>query len=313
MILGRYTRRLESFLRENGTLRSVGYVFHPSFWEYAEHLSPNVLVYHAYDLFKLTPGWDASLCESERRLVNRADLLIASSPAIAASLEEDYGRRPIVLPNGADANLFAKVADLENQEPADIATVPRPRIGYTGNLNRKVDFPLIQSLASAHPDWQFVFVGALGNLDDVTTTAVQQCQELSNVHFLGNKRPGDLPHYVGAMDVNIMCYRTGAGLWSDAVYPLKMHEYFATGLPVVTSDIASAREFSHVLACARNQDEWETFLADALNGREVGTKLTRRAVAFENDWNARAEVLKHLLKKALDGATYQQSPFSKEG
>lgn len=299
LVLKSYVRRLKTFLHEQGAKRFIGYVFHPIFAEYVPHLRPDVLVYHAYDLFKLTPGWNRCSHQLERRLVNQADLVIASSAAIAESLEADYGCRPVVLPNGADSRLFASVADALDPEPDDIAAIPRPRIGYTGNLNRKVDFALIESLAIKHSDWQFVFVGALANLDDVTTGAVERCKRLPNIHFLGGKPPKDLAHYVGAMDVNIMCYRIGVGLWTEGVYPLKMHEYLATGIPVVSADIASAREFKHVLACARDREEWDAYLSDALDGHGVGTKESRRAVAIENDWSARARVLKQLLGQSI--------------
>ena len=137
----------------------IAYVFHPKFWPYIEYLDADYVVYHAYDLFERYRGWSKKLDGFQRLLIQRADLAVSSSEAIAEALESKYGRAPTVIANGADYEAFAGAADTGGPEPTDLSAIPRPRIGYTGALSRKVDFELIAKLARRRRQWHFVLIG----------------------------------------------------------------------------------------------------------------------------------------------------------
>ena len=118
----------------------IAYVFHPRFWPYIEHLNADYLVYHAYDLLERNRGWSPKLDSFQRLLIQRADVAVSSSETIAKALAIKYGRASTVVANGADYDAFAGAADAQTAEPTDLSAIPRPRIGYTGALSRKVDF-----------------------------------------------------------------------------------------------------------------------------------------------------------------------------
>jgi glycosyltransferase involved in cell wall biosynthesis len=281
-------------LRGQRQRQIVVWCFHPKFWHYIPHLRPDRLVYHAYDLYHSQGHWDAERAQSERELVTRADVVIASSQQIADYLRSRGAASPLVVENAADYAAFA-LDPQQVTEPPDLAAIPRPRLGYTGSLNRKVDFPLLARLASRRPQWQFVFVGAVGNLDADTTAAIAQLQGLPNAHFLGFKLPSDLPRYVIGMDVNLLTYRVSGDVWTEGIYPLKLHEYLAAGRPVVSADLPSVRPFAGVVRIAKTEDAWEPTLAAALLDTGVEGLRARRLVARQNDWDARVEVLEDVL------------------
>jgi glycosyltransferase involved in cell wall biosynthesis len=91
--------------------------------------------------------------------------------------------------------------------------------------------------------------------------------------------------------VNIMCYRLAADLWVEGIYPLKLHEYLAAGRPVVSADVPSIRPFEHVVAIARDPQQWERAIEVALTSGEPGSTAARRQVAAANSWNARVRQL----------------------
>jgi len=277
-------------IRGKGSPR-VAYVFHPQFYPYAKRIQADFVVYHAYDMLNLTPGWNRELDEQQQALLAMADLVVASSDVIAEELAAISGKPVEMLPNGADFDVFCGAATESCSEPNDLANILHPRIGYVGNLNLKVDFPLIAALAKNHQNWNFVFVGGKGRLDVHTQKGFDECVGLKNVYFLGAKDYREIPGYAANMDVNLMCYRVEGDVWTRGIYPLKLHEYLATGKPVVSSDIPSVIPFESDVAIARTTDQWSKLIEAALQGNGAGNTEQRRRVAKENSWDTRARRL----------------------
>jgi glycosyltransferase involved in cell wall biosynthesis len=290
---------VKKYLNRIGSGPTVAYIFNPEYASYVKLLRPDYLVYHAYDLYSKTPGWNQELADQQEYLLNNANLVIASSEKIANQLESISGKAVTVLPNAADYEAFKTAFDHRRDMPEDMRGIPEPRIAYIGNINRKVDLPLIADLAYKHRNWHFVIVGGIGNLDSDTGKALEQCQNLANVHFLGAKTYKELPTYLSYMHIALMCYRIEDSLWTEGIYPLKMHEYLSAGLPVISADIPSVREFDHVIEIVRNIDEWECAISGALNKMDERHVSARRKVARENSWSKRADRLEALLQDMI--------------
>jgi glycosyltransferase involved in cell wall biosynthesis len=277
--------------------RPIAYVFHPSFADYLELFDRFKLVYHADDTFSAMPGWNDEYAQRERALAARADLIIASSRLIARSLPLTDNRLVRVISNGADTLSFASGAG--QTMPTVLSKIPAPRIGYIGNINDKVDLPLLAAIALARPDWHWCIVGHIVPLEYFCSEgkgALALCRSLKNVHFLGAYPTKQLPGLVNHMTVNTLLYRTdGTGWWKN-VSPLKLHEYLATGLPVVSADVDSVREFAAVIDIVVSQQEWLDALDRAIAGCGVGSFASRQKVAFENDWNERIDRIEILLQ-----------------
>jgi glycosyltransferase involved in cell wall biosynthesis len=276
----------------------VGWSFHPKFWPLIACVNPDRIVYHAYDLYHKQGVWPRELAEYEMLFVRHAHLVIASSEPIAEYLTSRGARSILIVENGVDYEAFSR-PPVDRAEPEDLASVPRPRIGYTGALNRKVDFPLLADLATRHQEWNFIFIGAIGNLDHQTSIAVAKLSTMQNVHFLGFKNRKALPAYMCAMDVNLLAYRVASDLWTEGIYPLKLHEYLATGRPVVGAGLSTLKPFSNVIAIADTADEWENAIAAALIDASPERLEQRREVARANSWETRVALLERELAQQL--------------
>lgn len=280
--------RWRRWLDAQGRASLVAYLFHPKFEPLIDALAPDFVVYHAYDMLSRTPGWDQWTEAQEARVLTRADLVVASSDAIAAELQPRARVRVQVIGNGVDFGAFADAGG--GEEPADLACVPRPRIGYVGRINRKFDMDLLVALARAHPEWHFVLVGPLVEMAPEHQSSLAVARSLANVHFLGNKPREALPRYTAGLDVGLLCYRT-MGAWTEGIYPLKLHEYLACGLPVVSADFPVARSFPTVVWIASSPEEWQDRIGAALAGQGPGDRGERIATARANSWAHRAETL----------------------
>ncbi len=279
----------------------VSIIFHPSFFPYAQYLRSQCLAYHAYDLFEATPGWNSELDSLESILLRQADLVTASSESIAARLSEKGGREIRLLPNGVDLAAFGAISPDRAAIPDDLARIARPRLGYVGSLHPQIDFPLVAKLAKMRPGWSFVFVGGGPAIrDGAAANELEDCRKHANIHFLGHKHRSEVPAYISNMDVNLMLYRIAEDTWINAGYPLKLHEYLAIGLPVVSADIPAVREFADVVRIAKGFPDWIQAIEEALSSGGTGSEVERRAVAAENSWDARADLLQEWLAALTD-------------
>ena len=293
LVVNRYVRLIVDQSRWKDARYRIAYVFHPRFQPYVEKLGDCHVVYHADDSFSKMPEWTKECALAERSLVSMASLVIASSPGVQRNLPISPVSVVRVLENGADVKVFMAAA--EGPAPADLNLIPRPRIGYFGSINPKVDLRLIERLATLEPRWQWVFVGNCIEeqifADPPSKQAWLKIRCCANVHFLGVRPYSDIPRYQSHMDVNTLCYRTEPGGWWTDLSPLKLHEYLAVGKPIVASALEVLNGLEHVVAIASGENEWLTALRDSIEGGGSGTVAQRRGVAVANDWDKIVERL----------------------
>ena len=310
----RHARKLMELAGWSTASHRIAYVFHPTFLPYVEHLGDCTVVYHADDAFSLMPGWNRNFQAMESKLVTRANLLLASSSGVARQLPNGGAQRARSLPNGALVESFMDLAQCPC--PSDLSSIPHPRIGYVGSINMKVDLLLVAEIARRCPDWHWVFIGPVmphrhegfpGCAEFQTGLAM--CHQLENVHFLGAKPYYLLPSYTTHMDVNTMCYRNVSGGWWTAIYPLKLHEYLATGKPIVGTNLEVLQEFRSVVATAETAEEWLRALSAAVHAGGTGTKHERQRVAVQNSWDSRAEVLVGWLEDVASNPRLDSTSF----
>lgn len=299
-----HCQSLKAVESDNGA--RVVYLFHPKFLPYVDLLKPDYLVYHAYDSFCNAPGWSNELAKMESELIDRCDLFVCSTMAVAEEISSKAVKRAKELLNAVDFDAFHSN---ENRLcPVDLEDIPRPRISYVGRINVKVDFELILSIATRRPDWHWVLVGPtnLNDLNNMLNNSPSRkfWDELKlcpNVHILGEKNREDLPIYLDNMDVNTMCYRRDSGWWNSG-YPLKLHEYLAVGKPIVSTPLSSILNFSHVMAFPKSIDEWEISLKEAIERGGVGTIEERIDTARQNTWDKRVDVLQEWIVEMVNNS-----------
>lgn len=293
-------RRWNKWLSRQGKGPRVLLIFHPDLFPYVQYIPRDILVYHAYDLFQHTPGWNEQRDTLETHLLQTADIATASSSIIAEALEKKTSRKVRVLPNGVDMHDFNREARDAGIVPTDLGAIAQPRLGYVGSLVFTVDFELVEALASRKPNWNFVFIGArAGKFDAISKAAFSKCQALPNIHFLGQKDVREVAAYSMNMDVNLMLYRISDGIWTQAGYPLKLHEYLAAGKPVVSSDLPSVRPFTNVVRIASGISDWLNAVEEAISSGGTGTIEERRATAAKNTWDVRVKTLQTWISEYL--------------
>lgn len=272
-------RRACALLRERGCTKLVFYIWRPEFAN-ALGLAPHDLsIYHVDDDYSFS-STEVQVSFAEQRLLESVDQVFIHSPALIEK-RGSFNPNTKFIPNGVDYRMYSTPAP----EPEDLAAIPHPRVGYVGYLKRMLDLPLLLELSARHSHWSFVLVGPPRPHPDVFHS-IQQLSRRPNVHFLGPKPVERLPNYPQHFDVCIMPYKLDD--YTKYIYPLKMHEYLASGRPVVSTPIRSVQAFSHVIGLATDVEEWSLSIDRALSEAEnaPARKAERQAVAREHDWNS---------------------------
>jgi glycosyltransferase involved in cell wall biosynthesis len=293
----RYTERqrlqqARAYLRANGSEKTILYVWRPEYSSALNAIDYDVSCYHIDDEYTFAEV-ERPMDDRERRLVTGVDQVFVHS----VGLWEKKGRlnrNTLIVPNGVDYGAYAG----QQTEPEDMKNIPRPRMGYIGVIKPQLDIPLLIDLAERHPDWSFVLVGPL-NFPNNQTQSVQGLAEMRNTYFLGDKSVADLPAYAQYLDVCMLCYRIDG--YTKFIYPLKLHEYLASGRPVVGTPIRTLEEFRDVIRLARTGAQWSRALTQSLDVKEQSPAriAQRRRVAREYDWDKLVHVVAGALCERL--------------
>jgi hypothetical protein len=222
---------------------------------------------------------------AHRRMAREADVALAISRPLVDELR--YYRDVVhETTTGVDFARFAVATD-GPVWPA-IAAVPQPRVGLIGNLNERIDWPLIEGIARRRPDWQIVLVGPVYQAGQETIDALSALRRLGNVHRVPAVAEGAIGACAAGLDVCLIAYRPGAG--TNGINPLKLYQYLAVGRPVVATPLPALESFHDVIAIGRTEPEFESCIAQALaRGPDASAQARRQDRARAFDWDRIAE------------------------
>jgi glycosyltransferase involved in cell wall biosynthesis len=271
----------------------VLYVWRPSFVDALDSRHRfDAAIYHIDDEYSFSET-HSPMTADELRLIREANSVIVHSPGLMA-LKGGINRKTFMVPNGVDYELYAQPAP----PPPDLLAIPAPRIGYVGVIKRQLDFALLRSLAQRRRDWSFVLIGPLRHFPG-DEAEIEELTAKPNIHLLGYRDVAALPAYQGLLDVCIMPYRVNA--YTDCIYPLKLHEYLASGKPIVATPIRTLKDFSTLVSLASGVDAWVASLESCLTP-EAHTReqvSARQAIAKQHDWWILAERIAAIIAEDL--------------
>jgi teichuronic acid biosynthesis glycosyltransferase TuaH len=243
-------------------------------------LKPRLYVYHCVDPLIIDHDRRHGII-SEQKIVNNADLVICTSLQLYREKKVE-NINTFFIPNAADLEHSVKAMDPFLEIHPLVEQIPLPRIGYFGNIERRMDFDLLAELAVLNPDVNFIFAGPVSKEYIPIGFA-----EMSNIHFIG-RIPYDLmPSVVKGFDVAIIPFKKDEV--SATIFPLKLFEYLGAGKPVIATDFnPDLKEFTRdtVYYCSGAQ-EFTNAITDSLSRDNDEAKKERLLVASENTWEKR--------------------------
>lgn len=213
--------------------------------------------------------------------VRQSDLTLAIPAAAFQELKQKFGQKIRFLPQ------FSSVGAVDFStrpvEPAELSSIPRPRLGYLGNLTGRASVPLLREVLSKHPQWHFL------------SFETKKWLPLQNEHVLPWRAQGDLAAVLQAIDVGFMPYDCLDPKNFHCV-PLKLFDYFSCGMPVVSTPIAYVSEYRDLVYTGGTGGEVAAAISAALaEPLDSPKRAKREALAAEHSLENQARTLAALL------------------
>ncbi len=257
-----------------------------------EATTPACTVYDCMDHYGAFHGrLDAErIRRTEELILRRADCVFATSDNLLAALRQRNPRAELVQ-NGVDFDRFAVTN--RPPRPALLDGINGPILGFHGTLGSWLDYPLLEEIARRRPDWSLVLAGPIGTPDAARLIS------LPNVNHLGVVDYDKLPSLAAHYDVGLIPFTMND--LTRCVDPIKVLEYLALGLPVVSARLPDLMEMSHVVRFATTADQWIDEIGVCLNeasGAE-GAVQARQDIARSRSWDRSIQQIERRLDETL--------------
>jgi glycosyltransferase involved in cell wall biosynthesis len=211
-----------------------------------------------------------------------SDATLAIPRSVFHKLKAKFGAKVKLIPQGVDLALLNPDPANLARGAAEMASIPGPHLGYLGPPNRRLNGPVLSALLQAHPEWHFV--------------STESCPvPLPNAHAVPRVSPQELVGYLYGFDVGFLPYDCHDEQWLHCV-PLKLFEYFALGMPVVSTPLLNLWEYEDLIYFGDTAEELAVAIQAALNEPPDSPKRQKRMeVARSHSLENLAQVLRQVL------------------
>lgn len=258
----------------------------------ADALKPALSIYHCVDPMIIPYDMKHGII-SENELVAKSDLVICTSRQLYEE-KKRQNSNTYFIPNAADLIHSSKALSDELEIHPVLSSIKKPRIGYTGAIERRFDFELIRTVAEANKDKSFIFAGQL-----IPEFVPEWFLRTENIYYIGRLPFEDMPALIRGFDVAIIPFKKDRV--SKTIFPLKLFEYLGAGKPVVASNFnPDLEEFTHgFVSYCDNAEAFSNAIEDALRSDDPHLKQARLTIAAENTWEKRGQEIAELISAEL--------------
>lgn len=273
--------RVAARLAGVGPVPAIGVTI-PTAWPVVAPMKRSALLFNRSDLHSAFPEangpWVAAL---EQELLTNSDHVLYVSHELMKRDAPIVGPRGFFLDHGVDLSHFSP----DKEVHLDVAKIARPRIGFFGGLDDYVvDMELLVEIARSLPTASLVLIGdATCSMDELTA--------LPNVHWLGFRSYQDIPALGRGFDVAIMPWLDNE--WIRFANPIKLKEYLALGLPVVSTDYPEVDAYRDQISVVAERSDFVPLIEAAL--ANPGSPEGRLEFVQPFSWSGRARALTSLL------------------
>jgi glycosyltransferase involved in cell wall biosynthesis len=284
---------IAGMIREHALTDAVLWYYTPMALPFTNNLAAQAVVYDCMDELSAFAGAPQRLRDLEQELFSRADVVFTGGQSLYEAKRTRHANVH-AFPSSVDVAHFATARTCPG-EPPDHKAIGRPRIGFFGVIDERMDHDLLRDVAAARPSWHLVLLGPTAKIDPATLPRA------ANIHYLGPKTYAELPHYISCWDVAMLPFARNEA--TRFISPTKTPEYLAAGRPVVSTSIRDVVRPYGQQGLARIADTPEDFVAavEAALEEDASERL-RAADAFltHTSWDGTWTRMRQLVDRAIE-------------
>jgi len=276
-----YARLVEELVFDRNLEGFVAWFYSPMFLPALERVSPSLVVYDAMDELSLFKGAPPVLLERERGLLRIVDVVFTGGVSLGKAKAALHANVH-AFPSGVEVEHYQKALDADTRVPDDLKAIGKPRLGFFGVIDERLDLDLLDQVARARPDWQIVMLGPVRKISE------EDLPKPPNIHYLGQKPYQDLPGYVKGFDVCLMPFALNDA--TKFISPTKTLEYMAAHKPVVSTPVADVvGSYTGAVLIAATADEFARKIDEALaetDDQRTARVERERTILARSSWDA---------------------------
>ena len=292
---------LDAYLHAAGVGDYLLWYYTPMALQFTAHLSPRAVIYDCMDELAAFKGAPAAITMLEADLLGRASLVFTGGQSLYEAKKHQH-RNIHPFPSSVDVTHFAQ-ARQPLPDPVDQSSIGHPRLGFFGVIDERFDIALLNDVAGARPNWQFVMIGPVVKIDPATLP------RRPNIHYLGGKPYSELPQYIAGWDVALMPFARNES--TRFISPTKTPEYMAAGKPVVSTSIRDVVRPYGDRGLVRIADDADAFVAacEAAMAEDAAVRLSRfDAYLSRMSWDRTWTRMQALINDALLASGPSRAP-----
>jgi len=234
---------------------------------------------------------------AELYAMRNCDIAIGTSTGLCDRHAKENDRQVHLLANAADFDVFENALNKDLPKPIEFENIHKPIILYTGHYSDlRMDHDLVKKITKSFPEAEIFFVGTYEKKDLQNHGLVN----IPNLYFIGSRPIESLPAYLKYAKLAIIPYASNE--LTKGIYPLKINEYLASGIPCVSTSFSNdIRSFEGLIYISETHQDFISNIKFAMQ-EDTNLKLADRiAHAKENSWRTRIEKLEKLIAAFVAG------------
>ena len=230
------------------------------------------------------------LTKHKKILKNEKCYVVATADKLYNDVKKVRNKNFVLSTNGVNLEDF--VRNKNDEVPAEIKDIRSKYdkiLCYYGSLAVWFDYDLIKKVARKFSKYAIVLIGL--EYDD--SYKKSGLDKLKNVFYLGKKDYYELHKYSENSDLLIIPFLIND--ITESTSPVKLFEYMATNVPILTTNIAECRKYKSVIVGKNHQDFINKVdsTMQLINDKKY-LELEMKE-AKENTWTQKADILIDLL------------------